>query len=65
MSTVVSLKYDPAWKALEWAKKHCRSYITNTSSPAINNPAGIKINYYFSNKRDAFLFELQWGDQVV
>jgi len=25
----VTLPYDPEWKALEWAKKHCQSYISN------------------------------------
>lgn len=65
MSTVISLKYDPAWIALDWAKKHCRSYITNTMGEAPNNPADVKINYYFSSERDAFLFKLQWSDRVV
>jgi hypothetical protein len=65
MSAVVSLKYDPAWVALDWAKKHCRSYITNVQASAINYPAGVKINYYFASERDAFLFKLRWSDQVV
>ena len=29
MKNYVVIPYDPTWKALEWAKEHCPSYITN------------------------------------
>jgi hypothetical protein len=63
MSTVVTLPYDPLWKPLEWAKKHCPSYITNTMSDKLTELVGDRtpINYYFSDARDATLFALRWS----
>ena len=52
----VTLPYDPAWSALEWAKKYCPSYITNTSPPT--RPR--EIEYFFSEEKDAILFSLKW-----
>lgn len=64
----VTLPYDPVWTALEWAKEHCPSYITNKSinttrlKPA---PGGwvsdSNIVYYFSDEQDAVLFKLTWA----
>lgn len=61
MATIVTLPYDPEWKALAWAKEHCPSYITNNGQKIApymydyNN-----IDYFFSNERDAALFSLRW-----
>jgi hypothetical protein len=65
MSTIVSLPYDPTWPALEWAKTHCPSYITNTLSDDTKAGAHTQytnsyINYYFGNKQDALIFTLKW-----
>ena len=53
----VTLPYDPEWKALEWAKKHCPSYISNQ--------AGVcdfrSVYYFFSDERDVTLFTLKWS----
>jgi hypothetical protein len=66
---VVTLPYDPVWRALEWAKVHCPSYITNDAKPANPNESDRHyysdrllpdINYYFSDERDAVLFALTW-----
>lgn len=51
----VTLPYDPMWKALDWAKKHCPSYITNSSGPDGT------IMYYFGNKNEALMFKLKWA----
>ncbi len=69
MSNQVTLSYDPAWTALEWAKQHCTSYITHTSSSGdmtiIPNPYHLSrimyITYYFTNERDATMFRLRWA----
>jgi hypothetical protein len=60
MSTTVTLKYDPMWRALEWAKKNCRSYITNVS---VSNDDCSKIRYYFGSKHEALLFQIRWSEQ--
>jgi hypothetical protein len=52
----VTLPYDPEWKALHWAKKHCPSYICNEAELVI----GGGIVYYFSDPRDITLFMLRW-----
>lgn len=51
----VTLPYDPDWRALIWAKKHCPSYITNSGGP------GNTIVYYFSNRNEALTFGLKWA----
>jgi hypothetical protein len=53
----VTLPYDPVWRPLEWAKKHCPSYITNEAGP-INEAS---IVYYFGDERDAMWFILRWS----
>ena len=55
MRTRVILPYDPEWRALRWAKKHCPSYITNQAD--VNR----KIVYYFSDEQEAMLFTLRWA----
>ena len=48
----------PKYEPLEWAKKHCNSYITNDA---------IKINgiyyyrFYFSDQKDVTMFMLRWS----
>lgn len=58
----VALIYDPQWKALEWAKKHCPSYTTNKVLTT-NVRAGecFRIVYYFSDARDVTMFTLRWS----
>lgn len=59
--SVITLPYDPTWKALEWAKKNCPSYITNhvhVDSDAKVNPE--YINYYFVEQKDAIWFAIRW-----
>ena len=72
--TVVTIAYDPHWEALEWAKKHCPSYITNDVKRTIPDSdqevEGFRyviryhariVNYYFSEEEDAALFALRWS----
>ena len=67
MRVVVTLPYNPTWPALEWAKKNCPSYITNDAYRYLNSD-GVelaeidKINYYFSNEKDALMFRLRWTE---
>lgn len=57
----VVLLYDPTWQALQWAKEHCPSYITNSASPS---GIGVyNIVYHFGDEKDAFMFKLTWGGQ--
>lgn len=69
----VTLPYDPTWQALEWAKKHCPSYITNkaesSSDPKLNKLKSVSggwvsnqdIVYYFGDQYDAMIFKLRWA----
>lgn len=70
MSTIVTLKYDPAWRPLDWAKKNCKSYITNDARKEQSHLVrgfrqSYSINYYFGNERDAFLFKLAWSQELA
>ena len=57
----VTLPYDPNWQALEWAKEHCPSYITNdVHMDGYNTYDQRKIDYFFSNDREAMMFLLKW-----
>ena len=57
----VTLPYDPAWRALEWAKEHCPSYITNDlHQDGYNTYDRSKIDYLFGNDREAMMFLLKW-----
>lgn len=56
----VTLPYDPIWTALDWAKKHCPSYITNTAVPDYAKAGTAQIEYIFSDERDAVFFSLRW-----
>lgn len=61
MSHIVTLPYDPVWRALDWAKKYCPSYITNhvhKDSNSKRNPE--YIDYFFSEAKDANWFALRW-----
>ena len=58
---IVTLPYDPTWQALDWAKKHCDSYITNdVHKDEYNMYDHKKIDYFFSDEREALLFTLAW-----
>ena len=67
MKNYVVIPYDPTWQALEWAKEHCPSYITNVRTPwppryyTTHSIDDIKIRFYFGNKRDATAFALKWA----
>jgi len=57
----VTLPYDPVWRALDWAKKHCNSYITNDVHQTENKTYDTdKIDYFFGDQRDATMFALKW-----
>lgn len=58
MSKTVILPYDPTWRALEWAKANCKSYITNQGP--VSQGQYKKIVYFFGDERDATLFRLRW-----
>lgn len=62
MSCTVTLRYDPTWQALDWAKIHCASYITNQlhtiPDTVLRDPS--RVDYFFANSQDATLFALRW-----
>ena len=57
----VTLSYDPTWAALEWAKKHCSSYITNDIHKYGNSYDNKRIDYFFRDEKDAIWFTLRWS----
>ena len=61
----VTLPHDPKWYALEWAIKNCPSYITNDAETVMIDKYGLevytKVNYYFSDEKDAIIFQLRWS----
>lgn len=68
MRNIVTLPYDPVWRALDWAKDNCPSYITNDvhtkeQTNTKDSPVYIEhyINYYFSDPKDAMWFALRWS----
>lgn len=56
----VTLPYDPFWEPLEWAKKHCSSYITTDIHKYDNSYDSNRIDYFFGNEKDALMFLLRW-----
>lgn len=62
MSHPVTLRYDPTWEALEWAKVNCPSYITNQSHSIPNSVLrdASRIDYFFSDDKEAAIFALRW-----
>ena len=61
MSHIVTLNYDPVWTALDWAKKHCPSYITNALHKETGTELATRIDYFFESKEDAVWFRLKWS----
>lgn len=57
---VVTIPYDPVWKPLDWAKKHCTSYITNQMSDSWQPGESFLVDYFFADEKDATLFRLKW-----
>lgn len=47
-----------AFEPLEWAKKHCPSYITND---AVQIGGDYYYRFYFGNDKDRVLFALRWA----
>ena len=57
----ITLPYDPIWRPLEWAEENCPSYITNTLHENDQRDCEyLRIDYFFSDEKDATLFALKW-----
>jgi hypothetical protein len=57
----VTIPYDPVWEAMTWAKEHCSSYITNdVHCDGFNSYVPAKIDFFFSDEKDALVFSLRW-----
>ena len=72
MSLSVTIDQYQAADALDWAKEHCPSYITNDGlsmyiAPGSNkkemlkSPWEVKYNFYFSDESEALMFQLRWA----
>jgi len=57
----VTLPYDPFWAPLEWAKKHCSSYISNDIHKYDNSYDAKRIDYFFRDEKEALMFLLRWS----
>jgi hypothetical protein len=58
----VTIPYDPFWEPLVWAKAHCSSYITSDMhQDGYNTYDHTKIDYHFSDEKDALMFMLRWS----
>lgn len=64
----VTLPYDPEWRALDWVKEHCPSYITNeiTNTTKLKQVPGGWVNdssivYHFGDEKEALMFLLRWS----
>ncbi len=61
MAITITLPHDQNWAALEWAKEHCPSYITNDlHQDGYNTYDNTRIDYFFGNKEEAVIFKLKW-----
>lgn len=57
---IVTLPYDPAWTVLPWVERNCKSYQYN--SIHFNKVEDrSKIDYVFSDEKDAIFFALKWA----
>jgi hypothetical protein len=58
----VTLPYDPMWRAVDWAREHCPSYITNDAHMiGYNSYDNTYIDYFFHDKNEALMFKLKWS----
>lgn len=58
----ITIPYSPFWEPLTWAKEHCPSYITNDlHMDSYNTYDHTKIDYHFSDEKDALMFALKWS----
>lgn len=58
----VTIPYSPLGEPLEWAKEHCPGYITNDMhQDGYNTYDHTKIDYFFSDEKDAMMFKLRWS----
>lgn len=64
MSYIVTLRWTKEKEALEYAKKYCPSYITNTVGLVKNHTvkmSEICVDYHFADEKDAMMFRLRWA----
>lgn len=58
---VATLPYDPQWRALEWIKENCPSYITNDVHKEKGTELVTRIDYFFGDDRDVVWTLLRWS----
>jgi hypothetical protein len=59
MTNYVDIIHTPGWyEALDWAKQHCRSYITNEGFRKEEDIYYVR--FYFSDEKDQIWFTLRW-----
>lgn len=58
----VTIPFTPLWEPTDWAKEHCPSYISNEiHMDGYNTFDNSKIDYFFSDEKDAMWFKLRWS----
>lgn len=61
VENIVAIPYDVTWKAVDWAKKNCPSYVTNyVLEEKVKMTQRPIICYVFSDEKDAIIFALRW-----
>lgn len=59
---IVTIQYDPVWRAAFWAKENCSSFIKSTDHLDENwYTDKRRIDYIFNDNEDALAFKLRWG----
>ena len=62
MVMTVTIPYTPLWAPVDWAKEHCPSYISNDiHMDGYNTFDNSKVDYFFSDEKDAMWFKLRWS----
>lgn len=51
------ITYVAEYEPLDWAKKYCKSYITND---AVQKQGDYYYRFFFADERDIVLFKLRW-----
>jgi hypothetical protein len=60
MKYTVTLKNIHKEEPKEWAREHCKSYLSCTMHGTLSDMFSTFVDYHFSNDKDAFWFKMRW-----